>query len=430
MKIDWVPGDHLGLQMPAHTEAFIKGGPEFLTQAFQASGILPNDNCVTDVTGFQEISGGSTGRKLIVSVDYEKPSPELHNDLFVKFSRDFDDVHRDAAKTQMELEVLFALLSRDPGFPIAVPTCYYSDYHHQSGTGILITQRIPYGFHGVEKLYPKCLDYQMPEPLNHYKALITALARLSGAHKAGRLSSVVEEYFPFEPEKLSVSQRKPYTPEKICEKVVQYAQFSHDYPQILPKNIRSEAFIARIKEEAPKFQALEAVAKKILQSDSELTALCHWNAHVDNAWFWRDASGPLECGLMDWGNASQMNLAMAIWGCLSAAELTIWDNHLDELLELFAEEYKQAGGGTIDLQKLNLHLKIYVGMMGLAWMLDAPKLILAKVPDLNHVDDRLDPRIQRSERGRSQLLIMSVFLNFWQKQNMQEVIDYMTNYSN
>ncbi|WP_439136028.1 hypothetical protein [Pseudomaricurvus sp.] len=48
-------------------------------------------------------------------------------------------------------------------------------------------------------------------------------------------------------------------------------------------------------------------------------------------------------------------------------------------------------------------------MMGLAWLLDAPKLVLAKVP----------------ERGRSQLLIMSVFLNFWQGQEMQEVIDYM-----
>lgn len=429
MKIDWITGDRLGLDLPAHAGALAEGGPEFLTKAFQASGILPADNRVKEITECQEISGGSTGRKLLLAVEYEKPTPDLHGELFVKFSRDFDDAHRDAAKTQMELEVLFALLSRDPDFPISVPVCYYSDYHHVSGTGILITERIPYNKDGVEKLYPKCLDYQMPEPLNHYKALIRALARLAGAHKAGKLSSVVEEYFPFEPEKLSVSVREPYTPEQISRRVTQYTQFSREYPQILPEHLRSEEFIARLSEEAPRFQALESVAKRVLQSETDLTALCHWNAHVDNAWFWKSEDGQLECGLMDWGNVSQMNLAMAIWGCLSAAELSIWDDHLDELLTLFVSEFQAAGGGEIDIQQLKLHLKLYVGMMGLAWMLDAPKLILAKVPDLDQTENRLDPRIQRSERGRSQLLIMSVFLNFWHHQNMNEAIDYMENYN-
>ncbi|MCK9563977.1 MAG: hypothetical protein M0R02_14795, partial [Bacteroidales bacterium] len=112
--IDWIRGDNTGLDFPAHSEALRQGGPAFLTRAFQTAGTLPADNSVTAITGFRETLGGSTGRKLLLSVEYAKPAPDLHQDLFVKFSRDFDDERRDQAKVQMELEVLFALLSRSP----------------------------------------------------------------------------------------------------------------------------------------------------------------------------------------------------------------------------------------------------------------------------------------------------------------------------
>jgi hypothetical protein len=99
----------------------------------------------------------------------------LHTDLFVKFSRDLDNPIRDRGRTQMEPEVRFASLSRVPGFPIAVPHMQFGDYHRRSGTGILITERICHGDKGIERNYHKCLDYEMPEPLDHYRALLTAL---------------------------------------------------------------------------------------------------------------------------------------------------------------------------------------------------------------------------------------------------------------
>jgi hypothetical protein len=385
---------------------------------------MTTDNFVTRITELQEILGGSTGRKALLSVEYANCAPGLHTDLFVKFSRDFDDTRRDQAKTQMELEVLFGLLSRSPDFPISVPVCYYSDYHHASGTGILITQRIAFGSDGVERHYPKCLDYQMPNPLQHYQALIRALGRLAGTHKAGRLPAIVEQYFPFDPSKLGVSKRAPHTPQQIRDRVANYAQFALNFPQLLPPSIRSDKFLTRLAEEAPRFQALEAVSNKVLQSRREMIALCHWNAHVDNAWFWRDNHDQIECGLMDWGNTSQMNVAMAIWGCLSGAESDIWNYHLDELLHLFAHEYQANGGPPLDLGNLKLHLIIYVAMMGLNWMLDTP-LTLLKIPDLSKTGSRLDSRIQDNERARAQLLIMTSFLNLWEKTKMAEVINYL-----
>ena len=59
---------------------------------------------------------------------------------------------------------------------------------------------------------------------------------------------------------------------------------------------------------------LKAAALRAALRDSarELVAFCHWNANIDNAWFWRDEDGHLACGLMDWGNVGQMNMVTAI----------------------------------------------------------------------------------------------------------------------
>ena len=426
-RIDWIRGDSIGLEFPAHSESLKAGGADFLTTAFHAAGSLPENNRVIRIAQCKEISGGSTGSKLLLAVEYEKPSAGLHTELFVKFSRNFDNETLDQARSQMELEVLLALLSRSPEFPIAVPACYFSDYHQPSGTGILITQRINYGTDGIEPQYPKCLDYQMPDALGHYQALIETLARLAGTHKAGRLPDAVEKYFPFDPRKLVVSQRAPHTPAQIRTRAMQLAEFAEHYPQLLPENIRSREFLAQFTEQAPRFQAIADIGHKILQNNPRMIALCHWNAHVDNAWFWRNGASRIECGLIDWGNASQMNVAMAIWGCLSGAELDIWNHHLDDLLTLFIREFKHSGGPALDFTELKRHLTIYVAAMGLNWMLDTP-LTLLKIPDLNTVENRFDPRIAGNERARSQLLVMCAFLNLWQKEKMSDVIDYLESF--
>jgi hypothetical protein len=426
--IDWIRGDRLGLDIPAHSDALRNGGPDFLTRAFHASGALAADNRVARISRCEECPGGSTGRKLLLSVEYAQPCAQLHGDLFVKFSRDFSDKLRDRARVQMEREVQFALLSRSPEFPIAVPTCYFSDFHEASGTGILITHRVPYGRGIIEPHYEKCLDYQMPEALQHYRALIRALARLAGTHQAGRLPAADEQAFAFDASKLSVSQREPYTPQQIRNRVARYAQFATRFPQLLPDNIRAPNFLTRLAAEAPRFMSLVPAATQTLHSKADFVALCHWNANVDNAWYWPGASGDLECGLMDWGNVSQMNVAMALWGCLSAAEIDLWNCDLESLLELFTLEFSRCGGTDMDTAELKQHLLLYAGVMGLAWLLDAPPLIMQLVPELDEVENRFDERISKAETVRAQLQIMTVFLNLWETQDMVAVMDELELY--
>jgi hypothetical protein len=181
----WAVGDTTGLFIPADAQALREGGADFLTEAFRRFGSLAPDKRVSDITECVEVSGGSTGRKLRLDVEYRRPGPSQA--LFVKFSRDLDDPARDHGRTQMQSEIRFAALSSTADFPIVVPTAMFADYHRESGTGVLITERIPFGVGGIEPQHEKCMDYLMSDQPAHYRALLTAVATLAGTQKAARL---------------------------------------------------------------------------------------------------------------------------------------------------------------------------------------------------------------------------------------------------
>src|SRR6516162_7151893 len=248
----WVVGDQFGLAFPADPVGLRSGGTRFLTDAFRVAGVLGGDNSVTRIKEFHEVAGGSTGRKVAMEVEYDKAVPGLHTDLFVKFSRDLDNPIRDRGKTQMEPEVRFASLSRVPEFPVAVPQVQFADYHRRSGTGMLITERIRHGDKGIERHYHKCLDYEMPEPMDHYRALLTALARLAGTHRSGRLPAGLTSHFPLDVQAATVGDRARLSPDKLERRLTQLAEFVAAHPALLPTNVGSPEFLARLREDVPR----------------------------------------------------------------------------------------------------------------------------------------------------------------------------------
>lgn len=345
---------------------------------------------------------------MVIGVEYEKNLPHLHKHLFIKFSRDFDNVSRDAGR-----------------FQIVVPVCYFADFHGKTGTGILITQCIPYGENGVSHQFEKALDYNIPDALSHYRTMIRTLARLAASSKHGAMQNRVDQLFPFEPNKLDVSTPKNEGVEQLRRKIDGCTQFINNYPQLFPENLIQHHFLVRFRTQATLFQAQQCKVNAILKSNSGMIALCHWNAHIDNAWFWRSEDGELECGLLDWGNVGQMNLAMSIWGCLSAAELDLWDHDLDDLITEFTREYHDVCGKHLDQELLRKHLVIYMASMGLNWLLDGPPRTLRKIEDLETIESRFDQRIESNETARAQLQIMIVFLNLWEKSDMESIIEDM-----
>lgn len=410
-----VAGDEYGLPLPRTPEDLRAAGAQFLTRAFQASGTLRAANRVTRVTELVEVSGGSTGRKALLRVEYADPAPHLRTDLFVKFSRDLLDPVRDVGRTQMEQEVRLAELSRRPDFPIVVPETLFADYHPESGTGILITERIPFGTNEIEPQYAKCLDYNMPDQLGHYRVLIAALAQLAGTDRAGRFPQDLAARFPTDLQAATVGERPDVDPDKLARKLTRLVDFVSTQPGLFRPFVRDEAFLASLPETATRIAAREPDVWRLLEGDDDYLALCHWNANVDNAWFFRDLRGDLACGLLDWGCVSRMHVAMALWGALCGAEATLWDRHLDELLELFVAEFNAAGGPELDVDHLRTRLFQYVAVMGVAWLLDVPARLRARLGDSLSGLTRADPRIVDDEALRAPLQMLTNVLNLWQR---------------
>lgn len=418
MSDHWVIGDHWGLPIPATAHALRDGGEAFLTNAFRAFGALDEDNRVVRIDRCEELTGGSTGRKLLLDVAYAQPQPDLRTELFVKFSRDFDDPVRDRGRTQMATEVVFAALARAPGFPIAVPYPRFADYHAGTGTGILITDRVTFGHNGIERQYHKCLDEDIPAPQEHYRALVTAVARLAGTHRSGRLPAELSAAFPVDLRAATVGEPVVMSPDRLRRRLSRLGVFTESRPGLLPPNVRTPEFLAQLRDEAHEVLARENHIWRSLRETEGHIALCHWNANVDNAWFWRDGDDVLYCGLMDWGCVSRMNVAMALWGALCGAETALWDNDFDDLLTLFCCEAQAAGGPPLDPEALERHLLLYMALMGITWLLDVPARIHHRLPDADARTTRSDPRIRDDEGLRAPLQMLTNVLNLWQTRGL------------
>ena len=422
---DWERGDLLGHDFPVHVDALRVAGPTFLTRAFRATGSMGANNSVTAIAQLEPSRGGSTGRKAVLSVTYEHPDPELPEQLFVKFSRDPDDEIRDRGKRQMESEVRFGLLSQIPDFPVTVPRCLFGEYHLESGSGLLISERIALGTNGIEPHYPKARDYEIDDLRAHYDALVSALARLAGSHRAGRFPEEIMAHFEPGPAKVRARHQGRPTADQIRNRVIRYADFAARFPQLLPASIRSDAFIAHLMREAPRaVENADALRAALKDGARDLFAFCHWNANIDNAWFWRENNGDLACGLMDWGNVGQMNMVTAISSCLVFAEPDFLIENLDHFFVLFSKVFEEAGGGPLNSAALKLQFALQMVAGGLRWPLDTVPLIERHIPDLATVTDRFDSRIKDDEFPRTQLHLLTAYLMLWHTSDPRGLIDW------
>ena len=224
---------------------------------------------------------------------------------------------------------------------------------------------------------------------------------------------------------MTARHRAPYTADQIRNRVARYADFAAGYPQLLPASIRSDEFIAQMVKEAPRsIENADAIRAALKDGARDLTAFCHWNANIDNAWYWRDERGDLACGLTDWGNVGQLNKVTAIQSSLVFAEPGFLIENLGQFFELFSKEFENAGGGPLDPVALELQFALQTIAGGLQWPLDTVPLIERHVPDLATVIDRFDPRTEDDEFVRTQLHLLRGYLMLWQSSGPRELIDW------
>lgn len=399
--------------VPIDRAALVAAGPEWLTLAFRQYGALPADNAVRAIKRCEAVALGNSGDKVRLTVGYAHPDPELDTELFVKFSRCLSDPFRDRRAHEMDGEVRLASLSRHPAFPVAVAKPYFAHFDPASGNGLLITRSIPFGEHGIEPLRAKNRDHELADPGEYYRATLSALARLAAAYQSGRLLPEVGHLFPFDAQSAAADLPLPWTAQQVSDKARDIAAFIASAPQLFPASLRSPAFAARLAADAALFHCHDAAIRRFLHADPRLIALAHWNTHLDNAWFWRDRQGVLQAGLLDWGMVRPMNLAAAIWGGLSGANVTLWDTELDALLGYFVRELAAQGGAEIAPRDLRRHLLLSVVQLTLALMFDTPALIASRLPGFAKLSGLDDPGLAQDRVAQGFLHTFGAALNFW-----------------
>jgi hypothetical protein len=418
----WVAGEIFGLEIPADAATLVSGGTDFLTKVFRASGALATNNRVNRIVRAEEFIGGGSGKKLLLNLAYESPEPALSEQLFIKFSRNFDNELWDRARFMMISEANFAVLSRSPDFPVTVPACLFADVESKSGTGLIITECITYGRNGVEPLYPKCLDYTVPEPVEHYKAILKGLAKLSGTHRSGRLSPEFDKIFPYNRERTSAVFAIRIPQEKLIQRANRMFDFIERYSKLFPENIRAPQFREQFIRDIPDLVGAEERIREVLFGNPEFIAFAHWNANIDNCWFWRDAQGILHCGFMDWANAGQISVAQSVSGAISGAEPLIWNEHLDELLTVYIEEYAAQGGPRLSLDEMRLHILLIVAVSGVAYAMGAPVALERDIEGIEAIESYQDDCFRAHENARIQLHMMTKMLNVWQTRRLGDVV--------
>ncbi|MDO8733228.1 MAG: hypothetical protein Q7L55_11785 [Actinomycetota bacterium] len=417
----WVTGDNFGLPIPADPEALLAGGVEFLTKAFRASGVLSATNSVVAIVESSEFFDGGSGKKLKMTVVYEQPDTALPDRLFVKFSRHFDNDLWDSAKWMMLSEVNFALLSRSPDFPVMVPVFMFADLEAESATGLLITELIPYGEGNVEPAHAKCMDYLIPDAVEHYRAIFRSLGRLSGSHRAGKLSSEFDELFP-DAEQGSAMFRIPVSDEQSIVRANKMFDFIQRYPKLFPEDLLDpslrEQFIAYM---GDAFAVRERIQEILLSGRPRFVAFAHWNGNIDNCWFERDDQGELECGFIDWANCGQLPLTQVVGGALGCAESYVFAEHLDELLGIMIDEFEAQGGPHLDLGEISLHVRLSMASnFGLS--MAAPVAIARDNDDIDSLSGPRDPFFRDHYASRVMLHTMTGMLENWKNLGLGDLV--------
>ncbi|MDO9485918.1 MAG: hypothetical protein Q7K25_07630 [Actinomycetota bacterium] len=417
----WVKGDNFALSIPADPEALLAGGAAFITTAFRAAGVISASNSVTEIIESSEFFDGGSGKKLKMTVAYEHPNAELPNRLFVKFSRHFDNPLWDSAKWMMLSEVNFALLSRSPDFPVKVPKFMFADLEGTSETGLLITELIPYGEGNVEPAHAKCMDYLIPDAVEHYRAIFRSLGKLSGAHRAGKLSPAFDTLFP-DAEAGSAMFRIPVSDEQSIVRAHKMFDFIQRYPKLFPDDLHDPAlrehFIAYM---GDAFAARERIQEILQSGRAQFVAFAHWNGNIDNCWFERDEHGELECGFIDWANCGQLPLTQVVGGALGCAESDVFAEHLDELLGIMIDTFEAQGGPHLDLAEMSLHVRLSMASnFGLS--MAAPVAIARDTDDIDALTGPRDPFFRDHYASRVMLHTMTSMLENWKNLKLGELV--------
>lgn len=158
MSLKNLPGHFSGMKFPHNAEQLKSFGPSWYTDAFHKFGTLPKDNHVIKVRSVQQLphsgfdAAGGAGHKAFIELEYAKPDPNLHSQLFAKYPWDYFEsetgkTYRMQISTygDMDSAELLTSICCEHLFPFRIPKLYFADINRDTTNYVLIVERIPFG---------------------------------------------------------------------------------------------------------------------------------------------------------------------------------------------------------------------------------------------------------------------------------------------
>jgi len=189
-------------------------------------------------------------------------------------------------------------------------------------------------------------------------------------------------------------------------------------PHTFPKELTEKAHTDKFFKEAGEMSMYCAEMQLYLTCMPEYFSLVHPNAQVDNAWYWRDPEGTLQCGLLDWGGVSHGTIPNCLANGWMGAEAEVMDEHETKLIRFFIDEYEKVTGEKLDFDDVHMHVKLGHAIVLFGCCANIGMLYrIFKKDEWPSIKGRKDPRINNNFLSRCYFVQIELFLAMFKKRS-------------
>jgi len=125
-----------------------------------------------------------------------------------------------------------------------------------------------------------------------------------------------------------------------------------DARKALPKQFTEPGFCEQIYEAAEEICGYAEDIQHYWMIFPEHTGMMHSNLQSDNGYFWRNAKGEMDCGIIDWGGLGPRPVITTFLGCVTSALGEVMDAHEDGWIDCWINEYWKECGIWCDFGEL------------------------------------------------------------------------------
>jgi len=325
-----------------------------------------------------------------------------------------DRISSSVYKQGMDFGEINAYRLFESSFPFKVPKYYFGDISNESSNYILILSRIPFAGLSrpdnkgslrpfqVEGPYGKCRDFElMGDPFEYYSLIMRQLGKVAGRDKLGFAGdpAVCDRLFGTitEVREQCWESIKPgptgENPTSLLPKIEFAIKFISETGKIIfPDYVTSESFQTTFRNVLMTVSAYDAEIRYWKNIDTNYYSMVHQNLNVDNAYFWKDENGKLDCGVLDFGGFGRNCIGHAVWWVLMAADFDII-KRLPGLMHMLASTYAEYGGPKVNPEILEL-MVLMTAMNNCVFMMGTISNCLRQCPPSTW-SEITDPRDER-----------------------------------